>query len=209
MTNILVNKLPTKVRLNGEDISVNYGFKAFILIELCFFDKERTEAQRAMDALNIFYADEIPADIDAAFKKLIWFYRCGEDEPTQQQAARQQMKKQPRAYDFKVDQKLIYAAFRQQYNIDLNAIRSDDLHWWAFRALFEGLGEDCTFCRIMNFRTMDLSGLKGKQLKYYQKMKETYSLADKTTVTDNMALARRNARMRQYIKERYKELNNE
>ena len=205
--NILVNKLPTKVHVGGREFEVNYGFKAFILVELCFSSKERSDYQKQMDALNLFYKGNIPDDIVKATEKLIWFYRCGkQDRATNKTAA---AKKAVRAYDFEQDQYLIYAAFKQQYGISITELKNEDMHWWEFRALFDGLTDTTHFGKVMAFRTIDISNMKGSQRKYYQSMKSLYSLRDESESVDSkMALAKRDAEMKAYIERRYKEVGN-
>ena len=54
-------------------------------------------------------------------------------------------------FSFTQDAPYIYAAFRQQYGIDLLAERGK-LHWWAFNALLKGLTADTQFVRILQIR---------------------------------------------------------
>ena len=73
------------------------------------------------------------------------------------------------------DDDYIYAAFMDQYNIDLQDI--EYLHWWKFKAMFKSLKEDNEIVKIMGYRSMDLSKIKDKEEKaYYKKMQELYKL---------------------------------
>ena len=54
-------------------------------------------------------------------------------------------------FSFTQDAPYIYAAFRQQYGIDLLAERGK-LHWWAFNALLKGLTAETQFVRILQIR---------------------------------------------------------
>lgn len=60
-----------------------------------------------------------------------------------------------RSFDFIQDADLIYAAFRQAYNIDL-VEEQGRLHWWKFQALLSGLPEDTKFVQVIQIRTREL-----------------------------------------------------
>ena len=101
----------------------------------------------------------------------------------------------PGAFDFEKDSEYIYAAFKGAYGIDLTEAR---LHWWTFKALFKALPEDCEFCRIMRYRTVDLKDVPKSQRRFYQEQKARYSLG---------AAARHQTEkdMRDYVKRRFEE----
>ena len=42
----------------------------------------------------------------------------------------------------------------------------------------QGLPDECRFCRVVGWRTADLSGLKGQQLTFYRQMKQRFALPD-------------------------------
>ena len=68
----------------------------------------------------------------------------------------------------------------QQYKIDLNSI--EYMHWWKFKALFEGLTENTQIVKIMGYRAMDLSKIKDKEeKKRYKKLQREYALPDDRT----------------------------
>ena len=96
-----------------------------------------------------------------------------------QKSNKRSEKKSKRVYDFEIDSELIYAAFMQQYKIDLSTV---DLHWWKFKALFNSLSEDTQFIKVVRYRSMDLSKIKDKdQKKFYREMKSFYRLPDNRT----------------------------
>jgi hypothetical protein len=117
-----------------------------------------------------------------AFKAVMWFYRCGRTED-EAKAEAERVKAcgsagidpgAGRAYDFEVDGALIVAAFAQAYGIDLTD-KDTKLHWWRFRALFEGLPK-CTFTQIMEYRTADLHDMPDKTKALYKQMRRYYAL---------------------------------
>ena len=83
-------------------------------------------------------------------------------------------------YSFEHDAEYIYAAFLDQYGIDLQDI--EHLHWWKFRALFKGLKEDTLISKIMGYRSIEITNnMSDSEKKYYRKMKQIYALPDNRT----------------------------
>ena len=113
---------------------------------------------------------------------ILWFYRCGEDikEKTDKKS-KSTNKKQ--IYSYEYDAKYIYSAFLDQYGIDLNEI--DYLHWFKFKALFEGLKSDNKICEIMSYRSIDLSKIKNKEeKKKYKQLQRQWALPDNRTIEE-------------------------
>lgn len=74
----------------------------------------------------------------------------------------------------------------QQYNIDLNKIKY--MHWWKFKALFEGLNENTQIVKIMGYRAMDITKIKDKEEKArYKKLKRMYQLPDMRSIEQKEA----------------------
>lgn len=114
-----------------------------------------------------------PPDVKEAFDALLWFYRAGRKAPSgDAPPGRAEL-----AYDYILDGPLIAAAFQQVYSIDLTD-PATRIHWWRFQALMQGLPEGCVFSRVVGWRTADLSGMKGKQLAFYQGMKQRFALPE-------------------------------
>ena len=114
-----------------------------------------------------------PADAQKAFDALLWFYRAGRKErPAEGGAPRPEL-----AFDYIIDGPLIAAAFEAAYGLDLTC-PATRIHWWRFQALLQGLPDECRFCRVVGWRTADLSGLKGQQLTFYRQMKQRFALPD-------------------------------
>lgn len=101
------------------------------------------------------------------------FYRCGEVEQERARRNADAFPATPRGFDFAVDGALIWAAFLQVYRIDLHTAR---LHWWDFMALFRALPEDCRICRIIDYRTHDLTGLPKETRAEFEKLRRVYAL---------------------------------
>lgn len=170
--NILIDLLPSSVKINGTEYDINSDFRTSVLFSLLMEDDELTEEQKVLQALNLYYP-VTPTDTDKAIEQIKWFYSCGKlDKPIGNKKAKTSNKK---IFDFEVDANYIYSAFMSQYNIDLQDI--EQLHWWKFKALLEGLKEDNKLSKIIEYRSMDLSKIKDKeQRKFYKDMQKQYSL---------------------------------
>ena len=201
MRNLIFDTLPITVEIDGNTVPVAWGYRQMILIEIEMFS-DNSEAQKLLNALNIFYLGQIPDNRKEAVEKLLWFYRCGEESKRQGGSRRQ---RKDRAYDFEEDANLFYAAYLQQYGINLRATNNADLHWWEFVALMESLSEQTRLAKVMYWRTADLQGLSKSEKAHIQKMRKIYELKKKETADHRISLAKRNADMKEYLKRRLKE----
>lgn len=79
-------------------------------------------------------------------------------------------------FSYEHDGDYIYAAFVQQYKIDL---ADCDLHWWKFKALFAGLTSETKIREIMEIRATDISNIKDKERRaHIMRLQDVYSLPD-------------------------------
>lgn len=203
MSNILLHKLPESVQVSGVDYPINWGYRANILIEIAMFST-RSDEQKLLDALNIFYFRNIPPDMDAAMEQMIWFFYCGKPPKKENGAGPRRQAK--RSYDFEVDAPLIYAAFRTQYGLNLNRTLNNDLHWWEFSAMFDSLDENLKISRIMYYRSADIEKMPKNQKQFIKKMRALYAIPSGDETLDNKArLAMRNADMLAYVRKRMDE----
>lgn len=166
--NLLIDKLPETVEIDGLKYPIHTDFRISILFEQLLADTELTEPEKLMQALQLYYP-LLPANIPTAIDQMLWFYRCGKE-----QKAVEDEKPSAAVFDYDVDDQYIYAAYLDQYGIDLQDVK---LHWWKFKALFAGLKEDNKLCKIMSYRAMDIPGDMPKaQKEFYKKMKKLYEI---------------------------------
>lgn len=166
--NLLIDKLPETVEIDGLKYPIHTDFRISILFEQLLADTELTEPEKLMQALQLYYP-LLPANIPTAIDQMLWFYRCGKE-----QKAAEDEKPSAAVFDYDVDDQYIYAAYLDQYGIDLQDVK---LHWWKFKALFAGLREDNKLCKIMSYRAMDIPGDMPKaQKEFYKKMKKLYEI---------------------------------
>lgn len=170
--NILIDLLPKKVVIEGNEYDINSDFRYGILFELLMQDNNIYDEDKIIKALELYYP-VIPQNINEAIEKMLWFYKCGKDVVSSK--GKSKGKGINSIYSFEHDDDYIYSAFMSQYSIDLQDIKY--LHWWKFKALFKSLKEDNEIVKIMGYRSMDISKIKDKEQKaYYKKMQDIYEI---------------------------------
>ncbi len=98
-----------------------------------------------------------------------------QDAEDPEEKASAPIQQQTPSFSFSHDANMIYAAFFQQYGIDLT--ETDDMHWWKFRVLFDNLGEGTWFAEVRKIRAMEIDSKMSKaQQDYYRKMKKLLAL---------------------------------
>lgn len=163
MWNVLLDPFPEE--WNGYPIDSD--FQTGIQISQCLGDDSLSETEQFYTAVGLLFpdADNMPGNQEAA-EALIWFLKeYNHDNDTGE-------KSKVTILDFDVDQWRIYAAFLNQYHIDLNNAK---LHWFAFMGLLINLNE-CAFNSVMNIRqkkiTSDMSADQKRELGRLKKVFE-------------------------------------
>lgn len=180
-SNLLIDLLPTSLTVCGAEKQIHSDFRIALLFESLMDDPEVSNEDKIVQAVELFFVDlpETKEELAESIEQLLWFYRCGK-EPNEYMKRKAEKKKdsnvkEPRIYDINYDDDYIYAAFMQQYKINLNQI--EYMHWWEFRALFKALTNETEFVKIMEYRGMDISkDLTPEQKAHYKKMKSIYAL---------------------------------
>ena len=159
--------LPQSVFVEGKDYKINTDFK--IWTEICdFMESDATYEEKILKLLCYGYSKELPPHLDSAVFALFDFMALGK------KGRGSYVGPSERVIDFSQDEGLIYAAFFEQYAIDLYC---ENLHWWSFMHLLNGLSEDTAFMKIVGYRSINCSNIKNKEMKkFYRKMKNKYRL---------------------------------
>lgn len=162
------NKLPLEYEASdGSVIPFETDFRAWMMFENLMLDKDMPDEIKPVVAQRLIFTEPLKDDVSLF---LLWFYRCGKPPRKSGRAGKSSV----RAYSFEHDEELIYAAFMQCYGIDLC---ETDMHWWKFKALFDGLSEDTKLHKVMGYRTMELDRNKSDpRTKQYRELKEIYRL---------------------------------
>ena len=192
----ITRSLPESVTIDGIEYPINCDFRIGMQFE-SIIKGEGSDAEKLVKLLRMYYP-RIPLNVEDAIEKLVWFYRCGEKEEKEEKKERYQRRtsKEP-AFSFAQDSPYIYAAFKEQYDIDLT---ETNLHWWKFMALFESLGEETKMSKIMYYRKVSTSGMSKDKRAFINEMKKLYKI--KNVGKEKMSLEDRNRKWREYVKER-------
>lgn len=169
---LLLDTLPKSLWLGRREYAIRWDWRTAVLYEMMMLDEEVARAEKPLLALRLFYP-VLPENPIEGLEGIQWFYRCGEED-TGEGRKKRGRSRQERIYSFAHDDAYIYSAFMGQYGIDLTEER--ELHWWKFKALFQGLTEDCAFCKIMGYRAMDINEVSREQQDFYRRMKEQYRI---------------------------------
>ena len=169
MADILLEPLPTE----WEGRAIDPDFRPMVWLSNQYQRKreKKDTLSFAQEAFQRFYREPIPPQLaPEAYESLLRFYH-GADPPGR--SGGKGSGSGELAMDFACDADYLTAAFQQAYHIDLTAER---IHWWRFLALLRGLPEETTMAKIMSWRTMDTSGMEGRQRQQYEDLKETFAL---------------------------------
>lgn len=155
MGNILLDRLPESVEINGREYSLDTDFRSCLRIILAFEDLELATIEKRAVLLENLYMEK-PEDLEEAFYLGMDFLDGGEGNPDSQAEA-----EPTKLYSFSKDSKFIFSAFRQTHGVDLETV--DYLHWWKFLYLFMDLGENTFFIRLLGLRKRLADGTASKE----------------------------------------------
>ena len=181
LSNILLDELPN-ITPNGYKIKTD--FRQAIKFELLMQDNELNDEEKVLLTLNLFYEEDFYDKLEEPKKQLediIWFYLHGKEikENKKEGKSNQQI------YSYEYDADYIFSAFLETYGMDLNTA---GLHWWKFKAMFNGLSEKTKLVEIMGYRAIDLSKIQDKEeRKRYERLKQIYQLPDMRTEEEKEA----------------------
>lgn len=175
--NLLLDRCPDMVEINGELYPIRSDFRTSILFELMMSDPKLNESQKILGALNLYY-ERLPEDIQSmpsALKTAISFYNLGKEINKKDSSNSDESSELKRKfYSFEHDSEYIYTSFLTAYGIDLAEV---DLHWWKFRTLFNNLPEDTIMKKVIEVRTCKITSKMSKEeKKRLRKLKKIYEL---------------------------------
>ena len=174
--NMLTDKVPETLNISGTEYEINTDYRVWLKFEALLSDENEDSESTLADIKKLIFRSAIPPDCadEEAVEQILWFYRCGKEEQNSSSSS----EKEIFSYDY--DDGYIYAAFMEQYSIDLN---DENRHWWKFRSLMLSLSENTEFVKIMVYRAVEInSKMSASEKAFYQKMKKRYKLPVKKEV---------------------------
>lgn len=203
--NILLDRLPESVMIGGKEYRIYSDFRTSILFETMMRSNLSTR-EKLRQILSIYYP-EIPDDTTGAIDQALLFYNCGkrsQEDPKNKTG--NVYRKNRVAYSFEQDAPYIYAAFQSEYHMNLQTMKSTDLHWWEFIALFDALDDHHKIKQIMYYRTCDTRGMSRKEIQHVNELRKRYELQDDSSCESKVNLARREQKMKEYVQKRFGEV---
>lgn len=196
--NLLSEAPPESVVIQGKRYPIRWDFRIGIQVE-AIVRSDKPDLEKYEKILRLYYP-VMPPDIAAAMDQAMLFYRCGEEREPEEKERRRYMRRGSKgpAWVFTQDAPYIYAAFKEQYGMDLT--EKESLHWWKFMALFESLGEDTKMSKIMYYRQVNTSGMSKAHRAFINEMKKHFQIRE---TGKKMTLEQRNQRWIRYIEDRY------
>lgn len=166
MFNILLDPLPRE----WHGYPVDMDFQTGIQISQCLTDADLSKEERVATAVALIFPEQYPTDAKEIREALEWYLNgWNHDQVTD----KKKESKGIELMDFDIDQWRIYAAFRQQYGINLNRQR---LHFWEFMGLLSNL-EECAFTRVISIRDKKITSKMSKEEKEaYVNAKKMYAI---------------------------------
>ena len=164
--------LPRSYSRFGVEYAVRADFRTWAKYEGLISDTDLAPDMVHYAAMELIFPGKKPPSDSRLREFISWFYRCGEEK-------RELPRSSFRSYSLEYDEGYIYAAFLQQYGIDL--CRSD-MHWWQFSALLRGLRET-KFNDIAGWRSAEIDkDTPRHRREFLEEMQEIYALPE--TLTD-------------------------
>lgn len=166
MFNVLLDALPEE--WNGYPIDSD--FQTGIQISQCMTDGTLNDREKWYTAIALLFPDEDRRPpLKEAMQGVGWFLNEFNHDRHGKSSTN------VKAMDFDVDQWRIYAAFRNQYGINLNR---DSLHWFEFMGLLSNL-EECSFGRVVDIRQKKVNGkMSAEERKAILNAKRVYALTE-------------------------------
>jgi hypothetical protein len=179
MKSYFLEELPTSLTIDGAEYPIQTDFRTVLRYDRLIHEG-RPDGSELEDALVLMYGG-IPANVVEAMLQLNWFIQCGQEEKKHKPSNQLLGINNDKPMDYDVDSRLIWAAFRRVYGIDLRAV--EYLHWWDFQEMLAELPEDVRLNRIIEIRTKDTGNkrLSKEERTLYKTLQRYYKLREPIT----------------------------
>ena len=189
--NILSDKLPNVIRVNGIEISVHTDFRKWLRAGQIIRDSENKDTQEVIEELSelilvnpddlcLLHPDDFISAITAFYSGFPRMVGTG---------SKKEAKNRKPDFDFAADAEFIYSSFALCYHVRLSEI---EMHWWEFLILFDGLmfAENNAISLVVGTRQTDLKDVPKADKKRIRKLKKEFELPkDESEITMQKTLA--------------------
>ena len=162
MINIMLDQLPT----DWKGYPISASFRTGIKMSMCMSDPDLSDMERFYIASYLLFPEKCPEPQEAA-KAIEWFMTEFNHDNYQQK------KNEDIIMDWDMDQWRIYAAFRNQYHIDL---QKAEMHWFVFMGLLGNLQES-SLTHVMDIRQKKITSKMSQEEKNaYRSAKKIFAI---------------------------------
>lgn len=168
-------RLPKETVIAGKSVPFKSDFRDILYLFQIFNDPDLLEHERILLAMENFYeTDDYLADAEQAASDMMWFIRCGSEEP--QSSSKNQL------YDWDQDYEIIVSPINRIVGQDVRGL--EYYHWWSFMSAFMEIGE-CTFSTFVSIRDKKSRGVKLEKWeeRIYRENKDRIILRPKVDTT--------------------------
>lgn len=151
---------PEYVKVGDKKYKINTDFRCAIECNRIATDENINDLERGLAIIYTLFGEEginTPEDYEKLLELAKKYLSCGKelDIKTNEEPD----------MDFIQDYDYIYASFMSDFRIDID---KENLHWWQFMKLMNGLsnseiGNCCILNRIRNLRNYDVKDIKDKK----------------------------------------------
>lgn len=163
--NILTDLLPESVWIGDVEYPIDTDFRTSIKVAALFEDPSLEEWEKTAQTLELYFGG-IPSDVETAVEAALAFFEC--DREVHGEGSKNAV------LSFEYDAPYIFAAFFEQYHIDLTEVAY--MHWWKFKALFDSLNAHTKIMEIVSYRATDTKGMSKEEKRQIDKLKKMYRL---------------------------------
>lgn len=147
---------PEYITYKGEKYYINTDYRYAMRCMQLIGDRNVSDLERSLGLVYILFG-VIPEDNEMLryfLEKTKVYLQCGETNETHLSRKKDM--------DFLYDFKYIEASFQSDYGIDLSI---ENMSWWRFMRLLEGLTEDSVLSRVRYIRNYDVNEIKDPKFK--------------------------------------------
>lgn len=165
------------VEYQGKHYRTKAAFDAVLTVQKLYKDEELSSYDKATVALKLLLRSPFRIGILSPVQRIELLEEIF-DKQVDDKESKNDASGRTRTVDFELDGEYIYAAFLQDYGIDLIEYQGR-LHWKKFLALFQGLSDDTKIKQIMHIRAMDIPAPtkhNQEQIRKIMELKSYYAL---------------------------------
>lgn len=146
------NNKPEFAEIKGKKYKINTDFRIAIECDNIAKDETTGEYEKVLAIIYKLFGNEgldDPQNYDKLLELGMKFLSCGQEF--------EEKNNQKVNMDYEQDLGLIEASFRSDYGIDLD---KEEMHWWTYFNLMNGLTENCVLNRVRGVRDFDINDIK-------------------------------------------------